>query len=721
MPRVVRHLLLAAIAVACLPAAGALAQDMYDPAVLRTFHLSFDQPDWEQQLRDNWEADQQSGGETLIPADLTVDGVTYTDVGVRIRGYSSYFWLPPGSKKFSLKIRTDFVDPDQDVMGYSNFNLNNGFQDPTFTREVVFNNYVAQFVPNPRANHVVLTINGGNWGVYNNVQQPNKRMLRDYFADAGGLRGDCSNKQNGPGLAYNGEDAAGYQDYGFSDDGGFADPVGELIEVTRALSLEPLQTWENIDAVFAIDPAIWSVVLENALTDVDSYVNKGCDFMFYRDPADGRMHLFPRDNNESFKHPAWSITRNFQAGSKPVLSRLMSVPELRQRYMAHYRTILRDFNWEHFGPLFEAQRAVIEEAVLADPRKIYTYEQFDANFTGTVWLATVPAELLVGIREFVDQRAAHLNAQAELVTPGPRIVSVEASDATPALSDEVVITALVEPVGAPVASVELFYRPRPDQPYQRVGMVDDGTDPDADAGDGVHTVVLPLKPLRGQRVDWYVGATSANALASVSFLPELSERGPNTIVFESGDADGVRITEWMYAGASGEFIEFTNLSGQPVDMTGWSMDDGGATPGAFDLGAFGIVPPGESVIVTESPAQAFRTAWGLPAGAKIIGGLGAVTGNNLGRNDQIHLFNADGETEDQLSYGDEAIPGSIRTQNASGQPGCNAIGRNEVLAWVLSAVGDVRGSFESEAGDVGTPATFTRAHCELAVFADGFE
>ncbi len=34
-------------------------------------------------------------------------------------------------------------------------------------------------------------------------------------------------------------------------------------------------------------------------------------------------------------------------------------------------------------------------------------------------------------------------------------------------------------------------------------------------------------------------------------------------------------------------------------MTGWSFDDNHGQPGAFSLSAFGIVQPGESVIITE--------------------------------------------------------------------------------------------------------------------------
>ena len=296
------------------------AQDLYDPTVLRTLNLTFHDANWLQLLRANYQS------QTMILADLEVDGEVYPDVGVRIRGNTSYTQLPAGSEKFSLKIYTDHVHPDQKLLGYDNLNLNNGFLDPTFMREVLFNNYASQFIPNIRSNHVQVVLNDQNWGVYINVQQGNKRMLRDYFAADDGLRIGCSNNPNGPGLAYNGESPAGYGAYEISDDGGLADPYASLIAVTRALSTTPLGQWQDIDTVFAIDPSIWTIALENAFTDEDGYISKGCDIMTYTNPSDGRMHLLTRDNNETFKQPSWAINRNFHLTNKPVINRVLPCP-----------------------------------------------------------------------------------------------------------------------------------------------------------------------------------------------------------------------------------------------------------------------------------------------------------------------------------------------------------------------------------------------------------
>lgn len=691
----------AIVIITCLVAQStvAAAQDLYDTTVLRTLNIQFHAANWLTLLRQNY------ASETPILADLTVDGVTYPNVGVRIRGNTSYTALPTGSEKFSLKIYMDHVDPDQELMGYDTLNLNNGFRDPTFCREVVYNNYVAQFIPNPRANHVVVTLNGQNWGVYINVQQPNKRMLRDYFTNADGVRIRCANNPNGPGLTYNGPNPSGYTGYEIQTDGGLADPWQALIAVCYAVTNEPLTSWQNIDNVFAIDPSIWSVVLENFLTDDDSYVNKGADFMTYRDPLDGRTHLFQRDANETFTQTTWAITRNFTAANKPVLSRVLAVPELRQRYMAHYRRVRRDMTWAYFEPIFTAHRNLIDAAVQADPKKLYSYTLFQNNFTTTVTMpySGLAGGTIIGLQQFVTQRATFLNGLAELTAVGPTISSVQASNDAPDPGEPVVITAQVAAAGSGIARVDLFYRPSQAGGYQRVAM--------SHGGGGVYTALLPIAGAPGQRVAYYVAATAANTYSSVSYLPELTERGPRTIEYTLGRQHTMRITEWMYSGANGEFVEFTNLSAEPIDMTGWSFDDDHATPGAFSLSGFGVVQPGESVVITESLAEAFRIAWGLSPQTKIIGQLGATSGNNLGRNDQLHLYNAAGELVDRLSYGDQTYPGTIRTQNASGQTCIEAIGSDDVGAWIRSTVGDAYGSFASSAGDVGTPGTYSMPSC----------
>lgn len=165
----------------------------------------------------------------------------------------------------------------------------------------------------------------------------------------------------------------------------------------------------------------------------------------------------------------------------------------------------------------------------------------------------------------------------------------------------------------------------------------------------------------------------------------------------------IQITEYMYQGANGEFIELTNLGSTAVDFTGWSFDDNSRVPGSFSLNAFGIVQPGESVIVTETAAETFRAAWGIPATVKIIGN----SNQGLGRADEINLYDNNGQLIDRLTYDDQSFTGTIRTQNVSGWTnGSNLDAQIINTGWVFSSVGDAQNSRTSSGGDIGNPGTY---------------
>lgn len=162
----------------------------------------------------------------------------------------------------------------------------------------------------------------------------------------------------------------------------------------------------------------------------------------------------------------------------------------------------------------------------------------------------------------------------------------------------------------------------------------------------------------------------------------------------------IRITEWTYQGASGEWIEFTNVGSSAISFSGWSFDDDSGIPGSVNLSSFGTVAAGESVILTDITAAAFRTAWNLGAGVKVIGG----NSNNLGRADEINIYN--GTTLiDHLAYDDQSL-GGIRTQNRTANILLANLGLNAPSLAPGSVAGDAFGSYASTGNDIGNPGLY---------------
>lgn len=183
-------------------------------------------------------------------------------------------------------------------------------------------------------------------------------------------------------------------------------------------------------------------------------------------------------------------------------------------------------------------------------------------------------------------------------------------------------------------------------------------------------------------------------------------------------AGNIQITEWMYSGTNGEFIEFTNVGDAPIDLTNWSYSDSARVPGSVNFGSvFGIVQVWESVIFTETDPNIFRTAWGLSPSVRIFG---PNTVQNIGRSDEINLYDALDQLVDRLTYNDQAGLGP-RTQYASCTIPFGDLGLTSASgAWVLATVGDAYGSWASTGGDIANPGIYVPEPGGLAALAGGF-
>lgn len=177
------------------------------------------------------------------------------------------------------------------------------------------------------------------------------------------------------------------------------------------------------------------------------------------------------------------------------------------------------------------------------------------------------------------------------------------------------------------------------------------------------------------------------------------------LVGDSAYAGQVFITEFAYNGS--EFIEFTNLGAAAVDFLGWSFSDNHrAASGAnnVSLSAFGLVDPGESVILSEASASTFRSNWGLSGSVDVIGG----NGTNLGRSDEINLYDGIGKLIDRLTYDDQASPGNtripVKTDSVSAVPLALAVlGSNDASQWGASTAAN--GWDAGDAFTYGSPGT----------------
>lgn len=99
---------------------------------------------------------------------------------------------------------------------------------------------------------------------------------------------------------------------------------------------------------------------------------------------------------------------------KPLSSRLLAVPALRERYLDHVRTIAKDWlDWNKLGPVVAQYRTLIEKEVEADTRKLATFAAFQAVTADTLPKGGESSggrggHGAMNLREFAEKRSAYL-------------------------------------------------------------------------------------------------------------------------------------------------------------------------------------------------------------------------------------------------------------------------------------------------------------------------
>lgn len=453
------------------------SKDLYDPSVLRTLFLDFEDKDWEEELADFYKTDVE------VPATLTVDGKKYPGVGVHFRGASSYFTVRAGSKR-SLNVAVDYSDEKQKLYGHKTLNLLNSHEDPAMMSTVLYSELARKHLPTPKANFAKVVINGESWGVYVNVEQFNKEFLKENFKTAKGARWKAKGSPGGGGgLDYLGDKIDDYRrryEIKSKDD---EKDWKKLIELCRTLDQTPAdQLEEKLRPMLDLDGLLWFLAYDIVLINCDGYWIRGSDYSLYLDEK-GVFHVIPHDMNEAFRlpmgpgmgggpggmrgpggpgmgrgpdrgpsasrpagtEPAASRPQGSGEGPgngprgaigprsleldplfgltdarKPLRSKVLAVPKLREQYLRNVAAVAEQLDWKTLGPLVARYRKLIENEVAADTRKLDSFDAFKAATADQAAPAPSgagrrPPQL--SLRAFADGRRKYLLSLPAAKTP----------------------------------------------------------------------------------------------------------------------------------------------------------------------------------------------------------------------------------------------------------------------------------------------------------------
>ncbi|WP_125152020.1 CotH kinase family protein [Clostridium rectalis] len=157
-------------------------ETVLDKNSIMNINIEIKDSDWEWLLENATEEEYRS-------ANITINGETFYNVGIRPKGNSSLKMVASDSTtdRFSLKIDfSQYVD-GQTYHGIEKLALNNNISDTTYMKEYLsYDLYKLLDVPTPEYSYSNIKLNGSEWGLYLAVEVIDGRFIEKQFATSEG-------------------------------------------------------------------------------------------------------------------------------------------------------------------------------------------------------------------------------------------------------------------------------------------------------------------------------------------------------------------------------------------------------------------------------------------------------------------------------------------------------------------------------------------------------
>lgn len=495
-----------------------VAQDFYGKEI-QEVRIQISYPNWDKKL----DSLKNANPEARLLGTAWINGVRFDSVGVRYKGNSSYFRSRKETfRKLPMNIKLDYKIKTQKLKnGQTTIKLSNAFLDPSFIRDPLAYAIIRNYMPAPLCNFTKVFLNDKFRGVYINTESIDEEFLQKHFETTSGFLVKCDpdnwkriRSQSGcpkgenASLVYLNDSPGCYDAFYEVDDPASWKPLLRLIKV---LNRAP----EDIEKVLDVDQTLWMHALNNAIVNLDSYTGSLSHNYYLWFDSTGVAHPLIWDLNMAFggwrrnfsfeqmkdeELVQYSPMAEFDNPKRPLISKLLRTPLYRKLYVAHYKTILKEYlesgKWQAEA---QAMLKEIDPWVKKDSLKLYTYEDFQQSLDKT--MVSGP-DRVIGLRELMEKRARWLAKHAVFSKTPPAISEVKHA----ANGDNMLFTAKLDKA----ENGWLFYRQEKMFAFTRTALNDKGENGDARAGDGIFSALVPSEKVK----QYYVAAENAEAAAT---------------------------------------------------------------------------------------------------------------------------------------------------------------------------------------------------------------
>jgi hypothetical protein len=361
------------------------------------------------------------GLEQYMVASAIVNGVSFGNIGVRMKGNSS-FTAPNNKKPFKLSFN-EYVSSTK-WNGLKSVSLNNCWNDPTFIREKLHLDICRSAgIPAPRGNFVELYINDTLFSFYSLVESVDKVFLTSRYNDNSGIYfkavdGRDTGTQVYSDFRWLGSDTSLYLDsYELKADGAvgawpklvnFIDTLNHSSTIATSLPNNM-----NMSAFYR------AMSMDEICGNYDSYMHSGRNFYVYFNPVNStKLDWIIWDASLSFAAMPGTGLTNLETlniayvvddTSRPLLNKVFSTSTLKNEYLLALCNLQKTyFTTSVLFPYIDSIADIIRTYVYNDTRKMYTNAQFETNIISDLTISGVRKP---GLKSFITLRSNSIQSQ----------------------------------------------------------------------------------------------------------------------------------------------------------------------------------------------------------------------------------------------------------------------------------------------------------------------
>jgi spore coat protein CotH len=378
MVRICTAVWVVALGLAAVPASAQTSDDFFNQQALQKVELWMHSADWDK-LKQNFQDN------TYYPADMTWNGITVYNIGIRSRGLGSRSSTKPG-----LRVDFDRYMDGQHFLGLKSYVLDNLTQDKSGIRETTIMHFFTRLgIPAPRETHTRLYVNGNYVGLYGLVESVDKTMMGRVF---GSIGDDVQND----GYLFEYKYLLG-NPWRFTYEGADLTPYKARFEIKTNESHTDAKIWGPIEELARLvnntDDASFDQVISQRL-DIAAFVRyisaqnfvaqndgfNGYDgmnnFYFYRLEQSPKHVFLAWDEDVGFLQPDFDITTRLNDNVLTRKSLALST------YQSQYFSVLLESADSASGWMrdeMQRQFDMVNDAMLEDTQKPYSNAEYQGD------------------------------------------------------------------------------------------------------------------------------------------------------------------------------------------------------------------------------------------------------------------------------------------------------------------------------------------------------